>query len=78
MRGWLHARVRQEQDRRVVLFTLTPQGPRTLGRMLSEWARILERVLMRLPEEDIHELAMTLNRLAIGMRGDAAVAGDGE
>ncbi len=62
----LVARVRQEQDRRVVLLMLTPVGSEMLERIVTKRRLTVEQLLVDLSSEDVEALVASVARLVTG------------
>lgn len=62
-KGWLR-RDRDENDRRVIVLSLTEQGEAWITEMDRSVYRLVEEVIARFPEEEIETFIRTYERLA--------------
>ncbi|ADI25838.1 MarR family winged helix-turn-helix transcriptional regulator [Geobacillus sp. C56-T3] len=62
-KGWLR-RDRDENDRRVIVLSLTEQGEAWIAEMDRNVYRLVEEVIARFPEEEIEAFIRTYERLA--------------
>lgn len=62
-KGWLR-RDRDENDRRVIVLSLTEQGEAWVEEMDRSVYRLVEEVIARFPEEEIETFIRTYERLA--------------
>ncbi len=75
-RGMVERR-RVEEDRRVVLITLTQSGRETARNLAVEQRKGLARMMKRIPEKDLELFIATLEQVAMGLvesHGDAVAS----
>jgi MarR family transcriptional regulator, organic hydroperoxide resistance regulator len=74
--GWVERR-RSEDDRRMVVLSLTPAGRKLMGELWNHVGKRMSESIRDVPQRDLEIAARVLNTFAIRTRAEPAVAAGG-